>query len=376
MSKQTAQKAADAESLAGKGHKAPGNPPAWADRKKPVAKKGKNQPPAPGGADQTLSGLRNFTALIVGDMDEPTNIERPFIRAIDLCAGAGGWACAARGLPIRITHAFDFWPVACKTYELNHPGTKVVCGDLRDPAVQDQVRGLRGQVDLVVGGIPCEWLSVYRNVGHDKTRVKAGELIDQRKTLDDVLDLVRYLSPRWWCLEDVKGLAKELPPLMAYRVIDAAGYGPQRRKRVFVGEFPAPLPGECKEVLRDRLRPGPYRIGGRTFDRTPVKSKSIRATTCYAAYPGEKAPTVCPITSRRDAELAVIDPALPGGKRQMEWQEAARLQGFPEDYLFYGSPTDVFLQVGRAIQIDLGRAILTAISAQWKKEKGLALTHA
>jgi site-specific DNA-cytosine methylase len=287
--------------------------------------------------------------------------ERKVIRAIDLCAGAGGWAVAARGLPIDVTHAFDFWPVACKTYSLNHPGTKVVCGDLRDPAIQAQVRALRGRVDLVVGGIPCEWLSVYRNVGHDATRVKAGELDDQRKTLDAALDLVRDLKPRWWCLEDVTGLVKELPPLMPYRIIDAAGYSPQRRKRVFVGEFPPPAPGTCTQVLRDRLRPGPYRIGGRTFDREPVKSKSFRAPTCYAAYPHEKAPTVCAHSSRRDAELAVIDPRLPGGKRQMEWQEAARLQGFPEDYLFYGSPTDVFLQVGRAIQIDLGRAILGAI---------------
>ena len=290
------------------------------------------------------------------------------IRAIDLCAGAGGWAVAARGLPIRMTHAFDFWPVACKTYSLNHPGTNVVCGDLRDPAIQAQVRALRGKVDLILGGIPCEWLSVYRNVGHDATRVKPGEVADQRKTLDSVLVLVRDLAPRWWCLEDVKGLVKELPPLMPFQVIDAAGYSAQRRKRVFVGEFPAPPKGTCKEVLRDRLRPGPYRIGPRTFDRTPVKSKSFRATTCYAAYPHEKAPTLCAVTSRRDAELAVIDPWLPAGKRQMEWQEAARLQGFPEDYLFFGSPTDVYLQVARAIQIDLGRAILGGICEEAKRD--------
>ena len=283
------------------------------------------------------------------------------IRAIDLCAGAGGWACAARGLPIDMTHAFDFWPVACKTYGLNHPATKVVCGDLRDAAIQAQVRALRGKVDLILGGIPCEWLSLYRNVGHKGTRIKAGEIADQRRTLDAALDLVRYLDPRWWCLEDVKGLLKELPPLLPYREINAAGYSAQRRKRVFIGEFPAPPPGTCTQVLKDRLRPGPYRIGRRTFDRVPVKNKSMRATTCYAAYPDEKAPTVCAVTSRRDGELAVMDPALPGGKRQMEWQEGARLQGFPEDYLFFGSPTDVYLQVGRAIQIDLGRAILEAV---------------
>lgn len=283
------------------------------------------------------------------------------IRAIDLCAGAGGWAAAARGSRIWITHAFDLWPVACRTYSINHPETHVVCGDLREGAIQTQVRALRGTVDLVLGGIPCEWLSVYRNVGHEATRVKAAELAAQRHTLNSVLALIADVGPRWWCLEDVKGLARELPPGTPWTEINAADYSPQRRKRIYVGRFPSPPPGACAEVLRDRVRSGPYRIGSRTFGRVPVKSKSFRLTTCYGAGLDEKAPTVCAMSSRRDAELAICDSRLPGGKRQLEWQEAARLQGFPDDYLFYGSPTDVWTQIGRAIQIDLGREILRAI---------------
>lgn len=30
-----------------------------------------------------------------------------FLNAIDLCCGAGGWACAARGLPIRFVAVAD-----------------------------------------------------------------------------------------------------------------------------------------------------------------------------------------------------------------------------------------------------------------------------
>jgi len=287
-------------------------------------------------------------------------VTRATIRAIDLCCGAGGWACAARGLPIQITHAFDLCDVACRTYRLNHE-TNVVCGDLRDAAVQAEVRALASRVDLVLGGIPCEWLSIYRNVSGGAAQISDGELGAERETLDSILRLVRDLAPRWWCLEDVAGLAKQLPPLVPWVEIDAAAYGPQRRKRIYVGEFPLPPEGQSTETLKDRLRPGPWRIGSRTFGRTPVKSKSFRQACCYAAMPGEKSPTVCATSSRRDADLAVVDPAVPGGKRQLEWQEAARLQGFPEDYLFYGSPTDVWRQVSQAIQIDLGRAILAAI---------------
>ena len=60
------------------------------------------------------------------------------LRAIDLCSGAGGWACAARGLPIHIELAVDFWPVACRTYQLNHPETRVLCADLRSAAIQEE----------------------------------------------------------------------------------------------------------------------------------------------------------------------------------------------------------------------------------------------
>jgi site-specific DNA-cytosine methylase len=115
-----------------------------------------------------------------------------FIRAIDLCAGAGGWACAARRLPIRITHAFDFWPIACKTYGLNHPDTKIICGDLRDPAVQAQVQALRGQVDLVIAlthqNVGRDWV-IARRVqgidiiigGHDKQKVTDPYVADKTR---------------------------------------------------------------------------------------------------------------------------------------------------------------------------------------------------
>lgn len=134
------------------------------------------------------------------------------IRAIDICAGGGGWACAARGLPIEIELAVDHWDVACQTYRLNHPDTQVLCADLREPATIAKISKLARGVDLVLGGIPCEWLSCYRNL----RKVKAAELAAQRATLDACLQLVRDLNPRWWCLEDVKQLAKELPPFTSW----------------------------------------------------------------------------------------------------------------------------------------------------------------
>lgn len=283
--------------------------------------------------------------------------------AIDLCCGAGGWGCAARGLPIRIGLAVDLWDVACTTYRLNHPQTQVLCADIRKSETQEAVKHFARSIDpaqhrlIVLGGIPCEWLSSYRNL----VPVEAAKRESERATLDAALALAQGVEPRWWCLEDVKQIVKELPILTPWREINSQRYSAQRRKRAFVGDFPQPELGECTQVLADKIRPGPYRIGRRLLGRTPQTHGTFTKTATLGAWLDRKGPTVLTTCSRRDAEIAIVDDSLPGGMRNIEWQESAVLQGFPEDYLFYGSPSDVMKQIGQAVQIDTGRAILRAM---------------
>ena len=291
------------------------------------------------------------------------------IRAIDLCCGAGGWACAARGLPIKILYAYDLWPEAAKTYEINHPNANVLLADLSSGRTcREVLKMCEGRhVNLVLGGIPCETVSQYRNGWNPATKSKDGEIAGWRKLLARRLGLVKALKPRWWCLEDVAGIVEHLPPLTPWVEINSAEYSPQARRRIYVGEFPRPPRGANMEVMRSRLRPGPYRVGKRLWPMTPATSNVYDGSHCYGAAADRKSPTICNFGSQWDAAMGVLDPSLPRGKRQMEWTEAARLQGFPEDYLFYGSPTAVSKMIGQAIQIDTGHAILKAIVAEAQK---------
>lgn len=286
------------------------------------------------------------------------------LRAVDLCCGAGGWACAARGLPIQIELAIDLWEKACATYTLNHPTTDVVCGDLTDPGLRESVRQRCIGVNCVLGAIPCEWLTSYRRakLGNQVTTEERGS---QRALLDAVLDLTTQLHPRWWCLEDVIGLRKELPIFTPFQILDARHWSAQRRKRLFVGTFPKPLSQRNTSVLSHHLRPGPYRISTRTIARRPERGRTFAADRCLGAWSHDKAPTVMSITSRRDNESVVVAPELVSGQRQWEWQELAALQGFPADYVFVGSPTDVARMIGQALQIDLARAILGGIVREY-----------
>jgi len=287
------------------------------------------------------------------------------IKAIDLCCGGGGWALAARGLPIRIVAAIDWSDVCCSTYAANHPTVEVIQRDVTDPDFQSWAAELRGSVDLVLGAVPCEWLSVRRNMGNGPEH---DEIERGRAVLDALLAAVAAIEPRWWCLEDVVQLRKELPPLTPYMLLDSQYWSGQRRKRCYVGRCPRPRRPDPPDprVLADYLRPGPYRLGRRSVGRKLCRSRAFAPDRVYAVDPSKKCPTVTACSSRRDTELVIIDPIV--GPRQMEFCEAAAAQGFPEDYLFIGSPTDEWTMIAQAVQVDTARAILAAVCRRAEKE--------
>jgi site-specific DNA-cytosine methylase len=138
--------------------------------------------------------------------------------------------------------------------------------------------------------------------------------------------------------------------------LSSESYSAQKRVRAYISNLPAPAPGNCAALLADCLRPGPHRISHRIFGkRTP--SRNGKHHTTFQPFPlDQKSFTVTNFSdSRRDAECATL---CAKGWRNIDWREAAVLQGFPTDYLFVGNPGRVSKQVAQAVQIDTGRAIL------------------
>ncbi len=276
------------------------------------------------------------------------------LRAIDLCGGAGGWAVAARRLPIDIIAAVDWWEPALLTYKLNHPDTYVVRADCKSIPVRPE------DFDLVLGGIPCQWLTIMRSklLGNPP---KPEEIQRERALLDSILAWIKDLNPPWWCLEDVPQLVRELPLFTPYQVIDSQNYSGQRRKRVYVGRFPPPAPnGKAGLLASDYLRPGPYRVSVPSRNRHPQRHHCFTGETFYPIEAARKMPTILGLQSRHDNQRGVVDERLPS-HRSLEWQEGAIAQGFPEDYVFVGNWTQVGQMISNAIQIDTGRAILEGI---------------
>lgn len=275
------------------------------------------------------------------------------LRAIDVCAGAGGWAVAARGLPIEIVAAFDREEDCLETYRLNHPRVECIQCDV----VEHDFSEYAGQVDLVLGGIPCEDISVARNNVplSDEKRESFGRLLSK------CLAVPELVGAKYWCFEDVVGVITHAPLFTPHFILNSQDFGPQRRKRAYLGNTPKPAVQGNTEVLGDCMRRGPYRKSMLIRDRTPSRSNSFGKKCFYPWMPGEKSPTVYGVTARHDKNSAA---ALGDDWRSMEWQELATLQGFPDDYVFMGSPTRTAKMVVQAVEVRTGRAILEALCAE------------
>lgn len=122
---------------------------------------------------------------------------------VDLFCGAGGLSLGFRearykGYGFKVVAAVDIWKKACETYKLNHPDVEVICGDIRDRWVKEKlVEVVRGHVDVVIGGPPCEAFSLAGKRDPNDPRAKL---------FYDYVDIVAKLRPYMFVMENVKGI--------------------------------------------------------------------------------------------------------------------------------------------------------------------------
>ncbi|WP_254922193.1 DNA cytosine methyltransferase [Halorubrum sp. Ea8] len=149
------------------------------------------------------------------DRDGPT--------AVDLFAGAGGLSSGLRQTEFDVRWAIDIDPDSVATYRLNHPEIPhedVVCGDVQEIDLAQQIRETVGRPDILVGGPPCQSLS---QAGYRSRR--AGDedysiLDDDRTTLyTQYVQTVEELRPKVIVMENVEGMINEVGDT-GVRVID------------------------------------------------------------------------------------------------------------------------------------------------------------
>lgn len=306
---------------------------------------------------------------------------------VDLFCGAGGLSKGLEMAGLNGICGLDWFDEAGLTYARNfdHP---FINGDIKNQEVKDKFyntvkKELNGRrLNIVAGGFPCQGFSIAGNRIVD----------DPRNSLYlEMLDIVNHLKPDFVICENVKGLRsmlggkvelqiladfKNIGYEMSIATLNAADYyTPQKRERViFIGNrkglinlHPAPIlsPKDYKttgEAIADLMNhPIDDKFNHRPTNHSEKMKKRIleceEGKSLYKSY-GD-AWKKCPwneasCTIKENHGGVNLHPKLP---RVLTAREMARIQSFPDDFIFKGSKTKQLVQIGNAVPCLLGKAI-------------------
>lgn len=125
-------------------------------------------------------------------------------RVLDLFAGAGGFSLGFKAAGFKVVGASELDEWASDTIRSNFPDEAVLSGDIRKISADD-FRKKFGEVDVIIGGPPCQGFSIA-NVGGRKAD-------DPRNTLfREYLRAVKALDPELAIIENVAGLMTKKTP--------------------------------------------------------------------------------------------------------------------------------------------------------------------
>ena len=345
------------------------------------------------------------------------------LNCVDLFAGAGGFSLAARQAGLSVNMAVEHDRHAASTYRRNlvrgRRPPRLIEGDIRELDAVELARQTlrrRGPTHIILGGPPCQGFSSHR--------LNDAGVADERNDLIHVyFDFVRAFSPGAFLMENVPGMLWPRHAaaverfyaegkaagyqLMEPVILDARDYGvPQRRRRVFIlglragvdndGLVWPPPPTHGNDVARERNRlllpwrnctavflPPPADDPNNVhmnhaaalveaFARTPASGGSRRASgrilPCHDGHDGHSdvygridsskpAPTMT-TACINPSKGRFVHPTLDHG---ITVRHAARIQSFPDSFIFEGGLMAAGQQVGNAVPVALARLLIDAL---------------
>lgn len=356
--------------------------------------------------------------------------------AIDLFCGAGGLSAGFRQAGFRVLAGQDYDDKAGATFAATHPEAKFIGGPIQDVSPQDLLDAAdvkRGEIDVIVGGPPCQGYSVYNH--------QRGENDPRAGLFREYLRIVEGIHPRWLVMENVTGIMSigggkivdeivkgmnSLGYRVDMKVLKAEEYGvPQERRRVFFIAtrtdapilFPEPTHGSGLKpfvTVWDAISDLPVLENG---DAAPAQPYATAPQNPYQSLlrgnrklaENHSAPRLARINEERMRHIPpggswrdIPHELLPSGMRKakrsdhtkrygrprktdlactiltkcdVHWgayihpvqnrsftvREAARLQSFPDFFVFQGNRTEQYVQVGNAVPPLLGKKVAESL---------------
>lgn len=321
--------------------------------------------------------------------------------SIELFAGGGGLALGMSLAGFHHVLLNEFDTAACKTLKTNKPEWNVIEGDVR----HIDFTPLKGKIDFLSGGFPCQAFSYAgKGAGFNDTRgtlffelARAVKEIQPKVFMgENVKGLISHENGRTF--ETIKNTIAELGyTLVEPRVLRAIMYQvPQKRERLILiairndiaqnVEFHWPTPYHEVLTLRDALYKSviyendvPVSEGA----QYPEKKKRVLAMVPQGGdwrnLPEEVAKDYMGGSwllgggkTGMARRLSLDEPSLtltcspcqkqterchPLETRPLSVREYARIQTFPDNWVFQGSMSDKYKQIGNAVPVNLAWAV-------------------
>lgn len=345
---------------------------------------------------------------------------------LDLFCGCGGLSYGFESAGYKIVLGIDNDKKALETFELNHDGAKSICGDIATINASD-IAAVTGnkRIDVIIGGPPCQGMSLSGPRKFDDPR---------NKLYLSYIRLVEEIKPQAFVIENVPGLVSlfggqikdniinrltELGYTVCYKILCSADYGvPQSRRRVvFVGlrnrafEYPirhkeqitcsmalSDLPSLENELGEEEQA---YRTSAENDYQRLMRARSMVVKNHIAAVHSEKVQNIIslvpdggnykdlpePYRNSRNFHVAWTRfnsqkpaPTIDTGHRHHfhykynrvpTVRECARLQSFPDDFVFLGNKTQQFRQVGNAVPPLMAQAIAEKLKEFLAEDKNV-----
>lgn len=330
------------------------------------------------------------------------------IEMIDLFAGAGGMTLGFHRAGFRSVFAVEIEPTAAKTYAANFGSAYVYPGPIEE--VDDFPKA-----EVLIGGPPCQGFSPLGRDRDDHSRAAMNSL------WREYVRAVRQVRPAVFVVENVPEFLKSAqfetfletfrsdPALRGYQidtaVLNAADYGvPQRRRRGFVigsrigtprwpgkthgpdsrsgrpyasvrdaiGNLPLEPTGEDLHIGRN---PKPMSIerykavpeGGNRFDLAANRpdllpdcwrNKKSGTTDVFGRLWWDRPAFTIRTEFFKPEKGRYLHPQA---HRPITHREAARLQTFPDDFVFEGSKIEIAKQIGNAVPPRLAETVARTV---------------
>ena len=298
------------------------------------------------------------------------------MQSIEFCAGAGGQALGLEQAGFRHSALIEIEQDFAKTLKFNRPGWNVFAEDMND----FDGRPYKG-VDLFAAGLPCPPFSIAGK--------QLGSL-DERNLFPAALRLIDEIQPKAVMIENVRGFLSAVfedyrASLKAqlskfgyhteWRLLNASDFGvPQLRPRVVivalkkdlsdVFDWPTVLPHNpptVGETLRDLMGANGW-LGTNAW----VERANEIAPTIVGGSKKHGGPDLGPTRARAAwASLGVEGRSLAEsaperdfvGMPRLTTRMVARIQGFPDQWQFFGRKTTAYRQVGNAFPPPVAKAV-------------------